>query len=171
MFSRYIGIIISSISVYIFIVVAIRLFGKKELAQLSVFDLVFILLISNAVQNAMVGTDTSLQGGLVAASALFIFNYCLKLLLFKFPKLAKIIQGEPLLLIYNGNINHKNITKAKITNEELMEAIREHGATTIQDINLAVLEVDGNISILSEEYRNKTSRKRQAHKIVAKNEN
>ena len=119
----------------------------------------------------MVGTDTSLQGGLVAASALFIFNYCLKLLLFKFPKLAKIIQGEPLLLIYNGNINHKNITKAKITNEELMEAIREHGATTIQDINLAVLEVDGNISILSEEYRNKTSRKRQAHKIVAKNEN
>lgn len=171
MFSGYTRIIISSISVYAFIVVAIRLFGKKELAQLSIFDLVFILLISNAVQNAMVGSDTSLQGGLVAASALFIFNYCFKLILYKFPKIGDIIQGEPLLLIYNGNINRKNITKAKITNEELMEAIREHGATTIEDINLAVLEVDGNISILSEEYRNKTSRRRQAHKIVAKNKN
>lgn len=171
MLNGYIRIIISSISVYAFIVVAIRLFGKKELAQLSIFDLVFILLISNAVQNAMVGTDTSLLGGLIAASALFIFNYFLKLFLYKFPKLAKIIQGEPLLLIYNGNINHKNIAKAKITNEELMEAIREHGATTLEDINLAVLEVDGNISILSEEYRNKTSRKRQAHKIISKNEN
>jgi len=167
----YLRIMTSSISVYIFIVVAIRIFGKKELAQLSIFDLVFILLISNAVQNAMVGTDTSLIGGLVAASALFIFNYFLKLVLYKFPKLAKIVQGEPLLLIYNGNINKKNISKAKITNEELMEAIREHGATTIKDINLAVLEVDGNISILSEEYKNKTSRKRQAHKIISKNEN
>jgi len=171
MLNGYIRIMVSSISVYAFIVVAIRLFGKKELAQLSIFDLVFILLISNAVQNAMVGTDTSLQGGLVAASALFIFNYCLKLFLYKFQTLSKIVQGEPMLLIYNGNINHKNMSKAKITNEELMEALREHGATTIEDINLAVLEVDGNISILSEEYRNKTSRKRQAPKIVSKNEN
>ena len=171
MISGYIRIIISSISVYAFIVVAIRIFGKKELAQLSVFDLVFILLISNSVQNAMVGTDTSLKGGLISASALFIFNYCLKLFLYKFQTLSKIVQGEPMLLIYNGNINHKNMSKAKITNEELMEALREHGATTIEDINLAVLEVDGNISILSEEYRNKTSRKRQAHRIVSKNEN
>src|SRR5665647_2078833 len=101
MLNGYIRIIISSISVYAFIVVAIRLFGKKELAQLSIFDLVFILLISNAVQNAMVGTDSSLQGGLVAASALFIFNYCFKLILYRFPRLGRMIQGEPMLLIYN----------------------------------------------------------------------
>ncbi len=168
---RYIKIALSSIFIYVFIVLGIRLFGKKELAQLSIFDLVFILLISNAVQNSMVGTDSSLSGGVVAATSLFIFNYIIKVIIFKFPRLGKVIQGEPLILIYNGELINKNIGKAKITHEEVMEAIREHGAVTISDVNLAVLEVDGNISVLSEEFKIRTSSKRQAHKVVRKNEN
>ena len=107
----YWKIILSSVSVYIFIVFAIRLFGKNELAQLSIIDLVFILLISNAVQNAMVGTDTSLGGGLVAATSLFIVNYVFKRVMYRFPRFNKLIQGEALLLIYNGKINMKILQK------------------------------------------------------------
>lgn len=169
--SGYSNIILSSICVYIFIIVAIRLFGKKELAQLSVFDLVFILLISNAVQNAMVGTDSSLTGGIVAALSLFIVNYIFKLIIYRFPKTGKMIQGHATLLIYKGHVNDYNLKKAKISSEELMEAIREHGAVTIKDVDLAVLEVDGNISILSHEFQVKTSRKRKPHKMITKNLN
>ncbi len=126
----YWRIILSSVTVYTFLVVAIRVFGKNELAQLSVIDLVFILLISNAVQNAMVGTDSSLSGGIVAATSLFVVNYVFKRIMYRFPKFGKLIQGEPLLLIYNGKINMKNITKARISMEEIMEVIREHGVVS-----------------------------------------
>lgn len=167
--SGYLRIVISSVCVYIFIVAAIRIFGKKELAQLSVIDLVFILLISNSVQNAMVGNDSSLVGGLIAAASLFAVNYLLKIVMFKFPHIGKIIQGEPIMLIYNGKLNMKNIKKSKISVKELMEAVREHGVSTIEEVNLAVLEVDGNISILSNEFSHRTVKKRKAKKVLSRN--
>jgi len=88
---RYLIIAGSSAAVYAFILLALRLFGKKEIAQLSVVDLVFVLLISNAVQNAMVGPDTSLLGGLCAAGTLFAFNGIFKLILYKSPKLSRLM--------------------------------------------------------------------------------
>ena len=166
LFALYGKIILSSVSVYLFIVIAIRLSGKKELTQLSVIDLVFILLISNAVQNAMVGTDSSLTGGLVAATSLFIVNSLFKRIMYRFPKLNKLIQGEPLLLIYHGKLNRKNMIEAKISIEEIMEAIREHGVAEVEQVNLAVLEVDGNISVISHEIKHKTIKKRKGHKIL-----
>lgn len=111
MFSnQYANIIVSSVSVYIFIIIAIRISGRKELTQLSVIDLVFILLISNAVQNAMVGQNTSLVGGLVAASTLFVVNFILKEMMYRFSKLSKLVQGEEIMLIYNGVLNKRNLT-------------------------------------------------------------
>lgn len=168
--SGYLKIIFSSLSVYLFVIVAIRLFGKKELAQLSIIDLVFILLISNAVQNAMVGSDSSLTGGLVAASTLFIVNYLFKYILYRFPRLGKIVQGADLLLIYKGQINQTNIIKARITKEELLEAVREHGVSEIREVDLAVLEIDGNISIISNEYKHRTIKKRKGRNKVMKNQ-
>lgn len=168
--SEYLKIVFSSLSVYLFIIVAIRLFGKKELAQLSIIDLVFILLISNAVQNAMVGSDSSLTGGLVAASTLFIVNYLFKYILYRFPRLDKIVQGTDLLLIYKGQINQTNIIKARITQEELLEAVREHGVSEIREVDLAVLEIDGNISIISNEYKHRTIKKRKGRNKVMKNQ-
>jgi uncharacterized membrane protein YcaP (DUF421 family) len=100
--TEYIDLVLRAVAVYGFIIIAIRLFGKKELSQLSVVDLVFILLISNSVQNAMVGPNTSLVGGMVAASALFIVNYILKKLIYNFQPIGKWIQGEPITLIYDG---------------------------------------------------------------------
>lgn len=163
--SGYTKIIFSSVIVYLFIIVAIRLFGKKELSQLSIVDLVFILLISNSVQNAMVGSDSSLLGGLIAASSLFVLNYSLKVFLYRFPKVGRLIQGEPLLLIYKGKINHKNITKAKLTLDEVKEAVREHGIVLLTDVDLAVLETDGNISIISNDFTHKTLKKKLPQKL------
>ncbi len=166
----YLKIALSSGAVYLFLIVAIRLFGKKELAQLSIIDLVFILLISNAVQNAMVGPDSSLSGGLIAASTLFVVNYLFKYLLYRFPKLENIVQGADLMLIYKGQLNVSNMNKARITREEVLEAVREHGVSEIREVDLAVLETDGNISIISNEYKKRTTKKRKGRNKVMKNQ-
>lgn len=145
----FLDIALRSVSVYIFMLVAIRLTGKKELSQLNTTDVVLILLISNAVQNAMVGSDTSLQGGLAAAAVLFILNYILKKFLFKSQKLRDLIYDKPEILIHDGKMDFKMLSKLGITNEELQEAMREHGVDRYKDVKLAMLEVDGNISIIT----------------------
>ncbi|MEY2761841.1 MAG: hypothetical protein RLZZ96_1741 [Bacteroidota bacterium] len=164
------GIIaLKSIAVYVFIVAAIRVFGKKEFAQLSVVDVVFILLISNSVQTAMVGDDTSLSGGLVAALALFAMNYVFKRLSLGSQSVSKVIDGEPVLLIYNGEIRPNALKEASISMEQLKAVVREHGVEEISDVNLAIFEVDGNISVLSDNYQNLTKRKRKGHRILGQN--
>ncbi len=155
----YLNISIRAFTVYLFIILALRLFGKKELAQLSVIDLVFILLISNAVQNAMVGENTSLEGGLLAAGVLFLTNFILKYAIHRFSSINKLLQGEPIMLIYKGKIQHKNLEKAGLSLQELEAAIREHGIGVIANVDLAMLEIDGNISVLSEDFKKKTVKK------------
>ena len=166
----YVQIVCSSLVIYLFIIIAFRVLGKKELSQLSVIDLVFILLISNAVQNAMVGSNTTLAGGLVAAAALFIANFLFKQLLYRFPRLDNLVEGEALMLIYDGKLIRKNTARAKITYEEIMEMIREHGISAIEEVDLAVLEVDGNISVLSEKLKRKTVRKRKSKQSLTQNQ-
>lgn len=152
----YFDIIIRSVVVYIFIVLAIRLFGKKELAQLSVVDLVFILLISNSVQNAMVGANTSLEGGILAALSLFLVNVLFKKYLYRHNKFSELIQGKAVMLIYNGEIQYHHLQAVEITISELEAAVREHGVESIAQVHLAMLEVDGNISIISSDINKKT---------------
>ena len=163
---NYLIIALKSIAVYAFIVAAIRIFGKKELSQLSVIDLTFILLISNSVQNAMVGSDTSLLGGMSAALGLFGTNYVLKKFMFNHQAINKLIQGEPLMLIYEGKIKHKALEESEFSLEELEAAVREHGVSGIDKVNLAVLEVDGNISVIADDYTHRTTRKRKSRKIL-----
>jgi uncharacterized membrane protein YcaP (DUF421 family) len=154
---NFVYIIVCTSAIYIFITVAIRVFGKKELSQLSVSDLVFVLLISNAVQNAMVNSDfKSLWGGLIAATTLFILNYIFKYLTFRLPKLFRLLEGEPVILVTEGKVIDNNLKKLTITFNELLEAIREHGVADIREVNLAVFEVDGNISILTDNYGKRT---------------
>ena len=150
-----------SIAVYLFMILAIRLFGKKELAQLSVVDLVFILLISNSVQNAMVGSDSTLLGGLSAAFALFLSNYIFKYFLRKNAGFSRIVQGRKVMLIHEGVISEKGLDEAMMSKEELQQAVREHGVEHVRDVNLAILEVDGNISIMTEDYRKKSIKSRK----------
>jgi uncharacterized membrane protein YcaP (DUF421 family) len=150
-----------STAVYLFIIAAIRIFGKRELAQLSVTDLVFILLISNSVQNAMVGSDTTLPGGMAAALGLFIANYLLKFLLRKSAWLNRAVQGEKIVLVHDGVLLQKGMKDAMMTYDELERAIREHGVSSIKEVNLAILEADGNISVLSKDYTHKTVKNRK----------
>ena len=161
-------VLIRSIVIYLFVIIAIRIFGKKELSQLNVIDLVFILLISNSVQNAMVGNNTSLTGGITAATALFLLNFVLKNIFFKSKKISEFFQGNPVMLIYQGRINRTHLEQTGISESELMEAVREHGVKKISEVDLAVLEVDGNISVLSDNYQKKTTKRRKAHRFITK---
>ncbi len=147
----HLNTVVSSAVIYLFVVLGIRLFGKKELAQLSVADLVFVLLISNAVQNAMVGDDTSLGGGILAATTLFVVNRGFKYFLYKSEKFGRFMEGEPAILIRHGKVNHVAMKKNQLSLRELKEACRENGEGDLKRIDLAILEVDGKISILEDE--------------------
>lgn len=147
----YFDIIIRSASVYLFMLIALRIFGKKELSQLNTADVILILLISNSVQNAMVGSDISLWGGLAAATVLFVINFVLKKLMYKYKKFSDFMIEKPEILIHDGNLDFKTLSKLNITSDELREAIREHGIENFSSVKLAMLEIDGNISIISGE--------------------
>jgi uncharacterized membrane protein YcaP (DUF421 family) len=145
----YLDIVIRSAAVYLFMVIALRVFGKKELSQLNTADVILILLISNAVQNAMVGNNTTLLGGIAAASILFTINFILKKLMYRYKKFSDFMLEKPEILIHNGSIDFKSLSKLNITSDELKEAMREHGVEYYKDVKLAMLEIDGNISIIS----------------------
>lgn len=161
-------IILRSVAVYLFIIFAIRLFGKRELSQISVIDLVFILLLSNSVQNAMVGSNSSLEGGLIAAISLFIANYILKKITFKNKNLKHIFNTEPVLLIHNGKVNNKNLDAEELTMAELETAIREHGIESVKNVKLAMIEPDGNISIISNDQSLHIIHRKKLHRIISK---
>ncbi|ROH99871.1 DUF421 domain-containing protein [Chryseobacterium daecheongense] len=144
-----------SLCVYLFMVIAIRLFGKNQLSQLNAGDVVLLLLISNAVQNAMVGPNTSLEGGLIAALVLFVANFILKRLMFSNRSFETFMEDDPVILVKDGVVDEKALNKVKITKSELEEAIREHGVASIEDVKLSLLEVDGNISVISQDEKNK----------------
>ncbi len=165
--NSYLDIIIRSVIVYLFMVIALRLFGKKELSQLNTADIILILLISNSVQNAMVGNNTSLWGGITAASALFIMNLIFKKVLKKSNFIKELLQDKPQILIHDGKIEFKTLAQLDITSEELQEAMREHGVEFYKDVKLAMLEMDGNISIISgNDILKQTHHKRKVHKTL-----
>lgn len=145
----YLDIILRSTGVYLFMIIALRVFGKKELSQLNTADVILILLISNSVQNAMVGNNTTLWGGLVAATVLFVINFIFKKVLYRYEGFSNLMQEKPEILIHNGTLDFKNLSKLNITSDELKEAMREHGVEFFKDVKLAMLEIDGNISIIS----------------------
>ena len=161
----YIDIVLRSIAVYFFMIAALRVFGKKELSQLNTADVILILLISNSVQNAMVGNNSSLTGGLVAALILFILNYLLKKIMFTSKFFRQLIQSKPEILIHNGKIEFSSLSRLGITSDEMQEVMREHGIEYYKDVKLAMLEIDGNISIISgNENIKQTHHKRKIHK-------
>jgi uncharacterized membrane protein YcaP (DUF421 family) len=147
--NAYVDVILRSSAVYLFMVIALRIFGKKELSQLNTADVILILLISNAVQNAMVGNNTTLLGGLAAATVLFAINFTLKKLMFRYKSFGEFLQEKPEILIHAGQLDFKILSKLNITNDELKEAMREHGVEHFADVKLAMLEIDGNISIIT----------------------
>ena len=163
----YIDITLRSVAVYFFMIIALRIFGKKELSQLNTADVILILLISNSVQNAMVGADTSLYGGIIAAFSLFLINFIFKKVMLKSKLIKELVQDKPEILIHNGKTEFKTLARLGITSEELEEAMREHGIDYYKDVKLAMFEIDGNISIISgNENLKQTHHKRKVHKTL-----
>ena len=134
--------------VYLAVLAGLRLTGKREVGQMTPFDLVLILLISNAVQNAMVGPDNSLAGGLVAAAALFLVNFAVGRLTRRYRPLSRLLRGHATILVNRGIVQEWNLKREGIEHEDLMAALRQHGIGSYDDVRLAVLEVDGTISVL-----------------------
>lgn len=163
----YFDVILRSVAVYAFMIVALRIFGKKQLSQLNTADVILILLISNSVQNAMVGSNVSLIGGILAALSLFVMNLIFKKLVFKSEWIKNWIQDKPEILVHNGKIEFETVAKLGITSEELEEVMREHGIEHFRDIKLAILEIDGDISMISgDNALRQTHHKRKIHKSL-----
>ncbi|HYM09519.1 MAG TPA: YetF domain-containing protein [Bryobacterales bacterium] len=141
-------IVFRSAVVYAFVLAGMRLTGKREAGQLTPFDLVLLLLISNAVQNAMVGPDTSLGGGITAAATLLVMNLAVVHLVFRGGRVAGALRGSPTLLVLDGRLVPEQLKREELTLEDLSQAFREHGVGEISDVHMAVLEVDGSISVV-----------------------
>jgi uncharacterized membrane protein YcaP (DUF421 family) len=134
--------------VYAVVLFGVRLSGKREVGQMTPFDLTLLLLISNAVQNAMTGPDSSLAGGVVAAATLLVLNYFIAEVSGANRRFRKFVQGQPSLLVHDGQIIPSHLAKEHVSMDELERALREHGIGSYHDVALAVLEVDGSISCL-----------------------
>jgi uncharacterized membrane protein YcaP (DUF421 family) len=146
-----VGIVLRTAVIYAVVLVGVRLSGKREVGQMTPFDLTLLLLLSNSVQNAMTGPDTSLAGGMVAAATLLILNYAVADISGLNRRFRKLIQGQPTLLIHDGKIVPEHLAKEHVSLDELDRALREHGICTRHEVALAVLEVDGSISCLKYE--------------------
>jgi len=142
------AIVLRTTVIYVLVLLGIRLTGKREVGQMTPFDLTLLLLLSNSVQNAMTGPDTSLVGGIVAALVLLIMNYLLAEVSGVNRRFRRFIQGSPTLLIHNGEVVTAHCAKEHVSLDEIERALREHGVGSPREVALAVLEVDGSISVL-----------------------
>jgi uncharacterized membrane protein YcaP (DUF421 family) len=143
--------ILRPIIVYLFLVIGLRLAGKRELAQLSPFDLVVLLTISNTVQNAIIGEDNSVIGGIIGATTLLLANGVLGRLVFRFQKLENLIEGTTDFLIQDGTLNKKVLEHEAITEEELTQAAHKEGYKSLADILEASIDSSGRISFTAKE--------------------
>src|SRR5450432_1772161 len=141
-------IVLRTAIIYAVVLIGVRLSGKREVGQMTPFDLVLLLLISNSVQNAMTGPDTSVLGGIATAATLLAVNHFVAAISGSNRVLRKVIEGEPTLLVHDGEIITAHMNKERVSMDELERALREHGINNYHDVALAVLEVDGSISCL-----------------------
>src|SRR5881296_3835675 len=131
------SIVARTVIVYLALLAGLRLAGKRELGQMTPFDFVVILLIANAVQNAMVGPDTSLTGGLIAAGVLIIANYGVALGRRWIPVLRRAVEGTPTLLVNDGQFVEEHLRREGLSEDEVLMAIREHGFAGVGDVHIA----------------------------------
>jgi uncharacterized membrane protein YcaP (DUF421 family) len=134
--------------IYLLVLIGVRLSGKREVGQMTPFDLTLLLLLSNSVQNAMTGPDTSLAGGAIAAGTLLILNYLVAEVAGTNRRFRRLIEGQPTLLIHDGKTIESHMAREHVSVDELHRALRQHGINSIDQAALAVLEVDGSISCL-----------------------
>ena len=142
------SIALRTLAVYFLVLVGVRLSGKREVGQMTPFDLTLLLLLSNSVQNAMTGPDNSLAGGVVAATTLLVLNYLIAEVAGVNRRFRKFIKGQPALLVHNGEIITAHCAREHVSIDDLQQALREHSIASVKDVAVGVLEVDGSLSFL-----------------------
>jgi uncharacterized membrane protein YcaP (DUF421 family) len=143
--------LLRTVLVYVFLLVSLRLAGKREMGQLNPFDFVVLLLLANTVQNAIIGNDNSLLGGIIGATALLIVNWFVVRYLYAHPAIARIVEGDPDLLIRNGKVRSERLKRELITPEELEAAARRQGIEGLHHVETCRLEVGGALTFVAKE--------------------
>lgn len=139
-------VVLHTVVIYLFLVAALSLLGHRQTAELSMTELIVVMIIGSSVETAMVAGDTSLQAGLASALTLLLGNRALSVLLRRFPRLRRLLVGHPILLFYKGRFLTNRIRGAGLTEDDVREGIRERGYDNLDEVKLAVLEIDGTIS-------------------------
>ncbi len=142
------AIVGKTVLVYLFVVVGIRLLGTRELGEMNSYDFVLVVVIANAVQNALVGGDNTLVGGLTSALTLLVLNRLFTATVNRFPWLERHATGEPVVLVKDAQVRWRLMHREGVSREELMAALREHGVGSLDKVGMAVLEMDGTISVV-----------------------
>jgi uncharacterized membrane protein YcaP (DUF421 family) len=142
-------LVVRGIIVYVFLLILLRITGKRQVGQLAPFDLVLLLVLANAVQNSMNAGDNSLIGGLITAATLIGLNFLVGYVTYNNKTIEAIVEGRPQILIHNGKLFEDVMAKAQLTHHELNSALRRSGCTTIEEVHSAILENNGAITVVS----------------------
>jgi uncharacterized membrane protein YcaP (DUF421 family) len=134
--------------IYVVVIVLLRVSGKRGVGQMSIVDLVLVLIIANGVQNAMVGQNTSIYGGIVAAATLVVLDSIIRKVADRSPKFERLLEGEPVLLARDGEVFRAAMRKQGISNDELMAGVRSQGLEDVRDARLVFLETNGHITVV-----------------------
>jgi uncharacterized membrane protein YcaP (DUF421 family) len=142
-----------AIIVYLFLLVLFRVFGRRELGQLTGFDVIVLLTISNILQNAMIGNDNSVSGGLIGAAVLLVANLTLAFIVFRSRRIERLVEGAPRVLIHDGVLQHDQIKKELLTEQDLLSAVHREGLESISEVRWAIAEPNGMISVIPRQER------------------
>jgi len=139
---------IRSVAVYAFLLVAIRIFGRRELGQLTAFDIIVLLTLSNILQNSMIGNDNSVTGGMIGAGVLLSANLILAFVVSRRSGAERVIEGTPRILIHDGKLQERAMRLELLTEQQLLAAVRREGIERFEDVHLAIAEPNGLISVI-----------------------
>ena len=140
--------VLRSVVVYAFLLVAFRITGKRQVGQLTPFDLVVLLVISNVVQNALIGDDNSLGGGLLGAATILVVNYLVVEVSYRSKWARRLLEARPTMLVHNGKVLHENLRRERLTFDDLQAALRRNGVADPEQVRFAVLEENGGVSVV-----------------------
>jgi uncharacterized membrane protein YcaP (DUF421 family) len=140
--------VVRSVIVYVFLLTAFRLVGKRQLGQMTPFDLVVLLIISNVVQNALIGSDNSLGGGLIGATTILVVNALVAWLTFRFTSVRRVVEHHPTILVHHGRILWDNLASERLSRSEFHAALRREGFVTVRGLRYVLLEQDGHLSVI-----------------------
>ena len=139
---------IHTVGIYLFLVIALRTVGRRELEQLHVIDLIIIIIMGSAVETAMVAGNTTLMAGLVSAGTLLLLNRLLAVIFARSRRLRRLVLGQPIVLVSHGKFVHDHLSRMGLTEEDVVEAIHERGRASVEEVRYAVLEADGEINVV-----------------------